>query len=247
MLIVCLSSILGSKATAATVRRLPMPSAHLVNLCIHIGAGTLALGLGLALLARQKGTVGHVALGRLFCYGTLVVSLSAVAGLVLFRFLPLFSVITVLVLYQLGSGWHAARTQERGPTGLDALWTVAALTTSLAIAPQILRSSPDASLAVVHSTFGALATVVVYDTVRWMFPRHWHRVLWRYEHSYKLIAATFGMLSALVGNVVRVGHPWSQLLPSALGLTVAAYFFLQLYREDTRRDAADTITYGDEH
>jgi uncharacterized membrane protein len=208
--------------------------AHLLNLCIHIGAGTIALALGFALLLRRKGTADHARLGRLFCYGTFVVCLSAIAGLVLFRFLPLFAVITILVLYQLGSGWHAARTQAHGPNIVDALWTVAAVASSLAIAPFVFRSAPEASLSVVRSTFGALATVLLYDTARWGFPRPWHRVSWRYEHSYKLIASTFGMLSALVGNVVRVGQPWSQLMPSAIGLMVAAYFFVRLYREDTR-------------
>jgi uncharacterized membrane protein len=212
-----------------------MTRAHLLSLSVHIGAGSIALALGFVLLWRQKGTADHVRLGRLFSYGTLVVCLSAIAGLVLFRFLPLFAVITILVLYQLGSGWHAARTKGNGPGMLDALWTLAAVVSSAAIAPLVLHASPEGSRSVVQSTFGALATVLLYDTVRWSFPRRWHRVLWRYDHSYKLIASTFGMLSALVGNVVRVGQPWSQLLPSALGLAVATYFFVRLYREDTRR------------
>jgi hypothetical protein len=46
-----------------------------------------------------------------------------------------------------------------------------------------------------------------------------------------LISAQFGMLSALVGNVIRVGQPWSQLLPSAVGLLVVITTFIRLARE----------------
>ncbi len=210
-------------------------NAHLLSLSVHIGAGTIALALGFAVLSRAKGTADHKRLGRVFSYLTLVVCLSAAVGLVLFRFLPIFAVLTVLVLYQLGSGWHTARTQANGPSALDAAWTVAATAASLTIIP-FVSNAPGGSSSVSRSTLAALATVLLYDTVRWLYPRRWHRIAWRYEHTYKMIAATFGMLSALVGNVVRVGQPWSQLAPSALGATVAMYFFFQLYREDSAAD-----------
>ncbi len=97
----------------------------------------------------------------------------------------------------------------------------------------ILVRQPEGFSTLVVSTLGGLCTVVTYDVIRWLFPRRWHRVAWRYEHSYTMIAATSGTLSALMGNVVRVGRPWSQLWPVPLGLPVISYFFYQLYREDT--------------
>ena len=38
-------------------------------------------------------------------------------------------------------------------------------------------------------------------------------------------AALFGMLSALIGNTVRTGQPWSQLAPPLSGLLVGGFFF----------------------
>jgi hypothetical protein len=39
------------------------------------------------------------------------------------------------------------------------------------------------------------------------------------------------MLSALVGNVIRAGQPWSQVAPSAVGMLVIVYFFARIHRD----------------
>jgi hypothetical protein len=139
----------------------------------------------------------------------------------------------VLVSYQLVGGWRAARTRDRGPGGFDALWTLLAMAALVALIPFVIHPSAG-NPRVVYSSLGGLGVVLFYDSVRWVFPRYWHRFVWRYEHVYKLIATLSGMLSALIGNVVRVGQPWSQLAPSALGLLTLAFFFVQLRREDAR-------------
>lgn len=208
-----------------------MPPGHLSNLVVHINAGTVALALGVTILLRAKGTDSHRRLGRVFSWLTLIVCLSATFGLLVFRFMPLFAVLTLLVIYQLGGGWRAGRTRAAGPALVDALWTIAAITGSIVLVVILLRE-PEGLSTVVASTLGALGFVIGYDVIRWTFPQRWHRIAWRYEHSYKMIAATSGMLSALMGNVVRVGRPWSQLWPVPLGFIVIFFFFYQLYRED---------------
>jgi uncharacterized membrane protein len=211
-----------------------MSPAHLINLGIHVAAGTVALAIGFTLLAKAKGTAWHRRAGRLFCYFTLVVSCSAVVGTIFFRFVPIFAVLSVLVPYQLIGGWRSVYTQDRGPAQVDAVCTLVALAVSVLLIPA-LRAHPTQAPVVVYSSLGALASILAYDAVRWLFPRRWYRVLWRYEHGYKLIASIFAMLSALVGNVVRVGQPWSQIAPSAVGVLVIMYFFWQLHRQDKRR------------
>lgn len=210
-----------------------MHTAHLTNLAIHIGAGLVALLIGLRQLAATKGSSSHRRWGRRFCYAGLLVSLSAAVGLVLFRFLPMFAVLTVLVTYQIVSGWRAAITREQGPAPADGLWTLAGIVAAALLVPVALRPGNAPSL--VYGALGGLAAVLFYDAVRWRFPRHWFSTLWRYEHSYKLIASLFGMLSALVGNVVRFWQPWSQILPLAIGTVVVAYFFAQLARQDAAK------------
>ena len=211
-----------------------MSPAHLTNLGIHVAAGTIALAIGFTMLAKAKGTAWHRRMGRLFCCFTLVVSFSAVVGTIFFRFVPIFAVLSVLVPYQLIGGWRCVYTRGRGPAPIDAVFTLVALAFSIGLIPA-LQAHPTEAPVVVYSSLGALATILAYDAVRWVFPRRWYRSLWRYEHGYKLIASVFAMLSALVGNVVRMGQPWSQIAPSAVGMIVIVYFFWQLRRQDKRR------------
>ncbi len=213
-----------------------MSLAHLANLIIHVGAGTVALMIGFFLLTSRKGTPKHRRWGRNFCYFTLLVCLSAAIGTIFFRFIPLFAVLTVLVTYQLVSGWRSIYTQDLGPSAIDGAWTLFALMFSGTLVP-ILLAAPTGVDIVVYSSLGALFAILTYDSIRWLFPRSWFRTLWRYEHSYKLIASLFAMLSALIGNVVRVGQPWSQIAPSAVGVLVIFYFFYRLYRQDSTRFA----------
>lgn len=197
---------------------------HLFNLAIHVGAGIAAIGLGMLLLAGAKGTPVHRRQGRLFVLLTLFVCATGAVGNIFFRFVPLFAILTLLVAYQLLSGWHVVHTRAAGPDRIDALLAVGAATAAFGMLPALRQTAGEAAAApvVVMSTLGALALLLAYDAARWCFPRRWHAVLWRYEHIYKLVASLFGMLSAATGNLVRAGQPWSQLLPSLLGMVVVA-------------------------
>lgn len=218
-----------------------MISAHLANLIVHVGAGSVALGIGFAVLAKAKGTAEHRRLGRLFAGFTLVVSLSAIMGTLFFRFVPIFAVLSLLVPYQLVSGWRSIYTRSRGPQWVDGGLTLLALAIGAWLVPTVL-AHPSQSPIVERSSLAALGALLLYDGARWLFPQRWHRNLWRYEHSYKLIASVFGMLSALVGNVIRAGQPWSQIAPSAAGVVVIAYFFSRIHR-DSRR-VANALEYA---
>ena len=206
-----------------------MPSAHVINIGVHVLSGLIAMLLGFSIVFMAKGTARHKRFGRWFFYATLVVCMAAALGLFAFRFLPVFAVLTVLVWYQLLGGWRAAQTQGAGPNALDAFLTVLATGFTVWLTPIVIEQTTGAK-ALVYSTLAAVASMLFYDSVRWLFPRRWYARLWLYEHSYKMLAALFGMLSALVGNVVRYGQPWSQLLPSALGLAVIVFFFWRISR-----------------
>lgn len=209
-----------------------MISTHITNILVHAGTGIVALALGFAILAMDKGTRAHQRLGNLFCLFTLMVCLTAIVGLVCFRFMPNFAVITLLVLYQLVGGWRAAKRRTQRPAFFDACWTLIATVFLISLLPPV-TSQTGGTNTIAISTFGAIAFVLIYDSVRFFFPNDWHKYLWRYEHVYKLLSALFGMLSALVGNVVRLWQPWSQLIPSAIGIAVIIYFLFKLYKEET--------------
>jgi uncharacterized membrane protein len=214
-------------------------SAHLINLGIHVGAGIAAMALGFFMLASPKGDLPHRRRGRRFVALTLVVCTTAVIGNLFFRFVPLFAVLTVLVLYQLLSGWHVVHTKAAGPNRIDALLLVCAAAWTILLLPVLLSAPRSSAPTVVYSSVSALVVMLAYDTARWRFPGAWHGTLWRYEHIYKLNAALFAMLSAATGNLVRIAQPWSQLLPIAFGFCVVLWCFRRNYLNQVRRVGAD--------
>jgi uncharacterized membrane protein len=209
-----------------------MTTLHLLNIGVHILAGSAAIVLGLYLLGKPKDAILHRKRGRVFVLLTAVVCLSAAIGNAVFRFMPLFAVLTVLVSYQLLSGWHVIYTRTKGPDALDAGMLLGAVLLSAVLVRRLFLDGAmaGASASVMWSTLAALALLLAYDAARWLFPRRWHATLWRYEHIYKILGCLFGMLSAAVGNTVRVGQPWSQLGPSVLGLVAVAWCMLRTYR-----------------
>jgi len=156
-----------------------------------------------------------------------VCATAAICTMIIYRFLPAFTVPSLLVPYQLFGGWRAARTKDAGPTMVDAGTLLVALALALPLVMEVLALGGRLT-AVGYSAVGALAMLLAYDTIKWTFPRRWHAALWRYEHTYKMTASVFAMLSAMVGNVVRFGQPWSQLAPSVIGLLVIAWSFVRL-------------------
>jgi uncharacterized membrane protein len=210
---------------------------HLLNILVHIGAGIAAMALGFYVLWKPKDAIRHRRRGRVFVLLTAVVCLSAAIGNAVFRFMPLFAVLTVLVSYQLLSGWHVIYTRTKGPDALDAsLLLGAALLSAMLVRRLFLDGAmAGASASVLWSTLAAVAMLLAYDAARWLFPRRWHATLWRYEHIYKILGCLFGMLSAAVGNTVRVGQPWSQLAPSVIGLVVVIWCWARTHGQSRAR------------
>jgi hypothetical protein len=138
----------------------------------------------------------------------------------------------VLISYQLLSGWHAIYTRAAGPDRLDAglLLGAAAVTAMLVRRLFADGAMVGAAASVMVSTLAATGLLLAYDAARWLFPRRWHATLWRYEHIYKILGCLFGMLSAAVGNTVRVGQPWSQLAPSVAGLISVVWCIARAHR-----------------
>ena len=204
---------------------------HTTNIAVHVTAGALGLALGALMLLQAKGTPLHRRLGRVFIGCAGVVCVSALVGTVFFRFIPLFAVLTLLVSYLVLGGWRVIYTQGQGPSAWDAALTASALVGTLVLVPVLLRAdfSHGSSPPVLFSTLGAVVVVIVYDIAKWFFPRRWHARLWRYEHIYKVVSALSGMASAAIGNIFHTTV--AQLLPSALGTLVIAWFF---WRESQR-------------
>lgn len=202
-----------------------LPVAHLLNLAVHIAAGGMALLVGVALLLHGKGSAWHRRWGRWYGGCAIAVCASAVVGLVWFRFMPMFAMLTVLVAYQLFGGWHGARRKRGASCWLDGLAVLAAGLAVAALLPAVM-ALPAGLQTASFAALGALASVMAYDVCRWWFPLQLRERIWQYEHAYKMIATWSGMSSAMLGNVAHDWQPWSQLGPTMLGLAVIALCFL---------------------
>lgn len=210
---------------------------HFTNIAIHVFAGSIALAIGFLILLKDKGTANHRHLGTAFFWITLVVCATAAIGTIFYRFLPAFAVLSLLVPYQLFGGRRATRTREGGPSLIDACALLIALMLAVPLTMELLGHEHRLT-AVDYSAVGALGLILTYDAIKWVFPRSWHGWIWRYEHSYKMTASVFAMLSALIGNAVRIGQPWSQLAPSVIGLIVIASSFVRIGQRQIRDVAA---------
>lgn len=202
--------------------------------------------IGLRLQASPKGTRAHRLIGRWFVGFTLLVCATAVLGNAVFRFMPLFAVLTVLVLYQLLSGWHVTYTKAAGPNRWDLVLCSGAALWAAALVPLVLGTGlRESRPPVIFATLAALGVLIAYDLLRWSFPRRWHAWLWRYEHIYKIVASMYAMLSAALGNLFPNAQPWSQLGPSALGLATITWFCWSEWRRNSR-PASSTVRTGAE-
>ncbi len=209
-----------------------MTPLHQLNLAVHIAAGTGALVLGLVLLARRKGTPWHRRVGRWYAALAGVVAVTAIIGLAVFRFLPLFVVLTLLTTALLLSGWRDAIRKAARPTWVDGLGTVLTLALAIALVPILTAASTTGSSQpiVVRSTLGALGLMLAWDLARFFFPSRWHASLWLPAHVYKLVSSLSAMASALLGNTWRGGQPWSQIAPSVIGSLVILWFIARIAR-----------------
>jgi hypothetical protein len=154
-----------------------------------------AIVTGLCILAAAKGTPTHRKWGRVFA---MLASVAVCAGVI--RFPSMLSVVSLLVLYQLLSGWHLVYTRANGPNMMDLALLLCAAPATLLFLPAVLSDLGSNELLVpwlFYASSGWMGFVLAYDTARWFFPRRWHAALWRYEHIARMNMALFGMLSAL--------------------------------------------------
>ena len=122
-----------------------MNALHLLNIAFHVVCGCAAMAVGFLILSVDKGTERHRRLGRRFGRLTLAVCASAVIGNLLFRFVPLFAVLTILVLYQFIGAWRAVIVKGSGPALLDAALSACAAVAAFMLAPIVVTATASQS------------------------------------------------------------------------------------------------------
>lgn len=188
------------------------------NVLLHLGAGAVGLGIGLIPLLSTKGGRLHRRGGRVFVGFAAVVMATAIFGILAGTAPVALTAVTLTAGYEYFSGLRALALRDRGPGLVDAVCAILAL----ALAAVLLwRGGPGSASwppALAYGTLGFLATVAIYDLSRHAWPRIWSRRARPLDHGLKMTAVYFAMASAGAGNLLRQWQPWSQLLPSAIGM-----------------------------
>jgi uncharacterized membrane protein len=213
---------------------------HTANVVVHVAFGTLALGMGLVALLVRKGGRLHLRFGRVFLWCLAVVIATAILGVVAFGFRAFLGVITLLAAYQGYYGYRTLQTRSTGPQAQDAIVSIVGLA-AVALFLWFLESTRTPwSPVVVYPTLGTLGAVALYDLVRFAFPKRWLQHTWFYEHLIKMLGAYNAVVSAFAGTVLAAWQPYSQILPSALGL-VAMAGFIAYFRTRPRPSRMDDL------
>src|SRR3954471_20940164 len=98
-----------------------MENFHHINMLLHIITGTLALFVGLVILFRPKGTMRHIRYGHMFMWLVVVVIITALIGVFIFKRNNFLLLITLLSGYTCFSGIRAIRLAGRKPIAYDYL------------------------------------------------------------------------------------------------------------------------------
>jgi uncharacterized membrane protein len=166
----------------------------------------LAVAAGAVILATPKGTPAHRKRGRAFAGLALLAIGSGVI-----RHVSTSSIISLLVIYLLLSGWRLIYTRDAGPNGKDLVLLICAVPLTLLFVPVVLSDLGDNELLVpwlFYGAFTAMCAVLAYDLARWFLPGRWHALLWRREHIARMILGLSGVVSAVVFSMPLVHLPW---------------------------------------
>lgn len=191
-----------------------------INLVVHIGMGAAGLACGLLPLSSTKGGRFHRRSGRVF-----VVVAGAVLGTALLAdvFLrePLgLLAATLSAVYQYVGGLRALALRNRVPSAVDAWLACAALAGCAWIVLSKNAGTTSWTPMIGYSTAAYVACIALYDLSRPFWAAHWRRCARPLDHGLKMTGCYFAMLSSGAGNLLKHLQPWSQVVPSTLGVVV---------------------------
>ncbi len=207
---------------------------HLLNLAIHIGAGSIAICLGFAQYFTVKGARRHIQMGRLFIALFAVVLGTAVFGNFAFGFRAYLAVLTLSAAYGIISAIRVFKIKDVGPQALDNLLSLAFCAT--AIGMLLFTPIPEEeSAGIFRVTLGTLIAICVYDLARNVNGAAWLRRSWLNEHIYKMIGSHSALLTAAAGNLFVELQPWSIIIPTNICMVAILVFILRNPLADGKR------------
>jgi len=191
-----------------------------INIVVHVGMGACGLLVGLVPLVSFKGDRLHRRSGRIFAVFAGVVLLTALLADVFLKQPIALLAASLSATYQYLGSLRALYLRTRGPGLLDAGMACLALVACAALVLSMGAGTASWSPMIGYSTAGYVGTIAVYDLTRSFWPRAWLLYARPLDHGLKMTGCYFAMLSAGAGNLLKHFQPWSQILPSSLGMCV---------------------------
>lgn len=197
-----------------------MTPLHLANLASHVGAGMTGLAIGLVPMLTAQGGVRHRRWGRRFAIFAAVVVATAILADLFGSPPAALAAVTLSAAYQLIGSERALALRGRVPTAWDALLALAAIGIATTLLITMGPGTPSFSPAIGYPTLGYVIAIAVYDLSRHFWASAWMRTVRPLDHGLKMIGVYFAMASAGAGNLLASLQPWSQVVPSMLGMIV---------------------------
>lgn len=194
-----------------------MEWAHRLNIIVHICFGSIALLLGLITMVVPKGKGLHVKTGRWYVKTMVVVVVTGLFGVLVFKRSIFLLVVTILSGYTAWSGVRTLRLKGTRPFWYD--YTVPLISLGIAggYVYYLQRTGMFWAPVVTYSILGALLVVCLYDVLRAVMSVKVRKRLWLSEHIYKMTSSFIAITSAFTGTVFGDYKPYSQILPGLLG------------------------------
>ena len=190
---------------------------HNTNIIVHITAGSIALLLGLFALTTKKGGKLHTTSGDLFLIFLVIVILTGLIGVFVFKRNTFLLIITTLSGYYGFSGYRILEAKTNKPALVDMAVAMISVASVFYFLYYFRSNGMYWSPVIIYSTIGALLMITIYDFLRYLIPSNKYKNIWLYEHIFKMIGAFTALLSAFSGTVFKDYQPYSQFLPSVFG------------------------------
>ncbi|MFC4526306.1 hypothetical protein ISN76_19225 [Dyella halodurans] len=195
-----------------------------VNIAVHIGMGAGGLICGLWPLLSRKGGVVHRRSGRVFVVmAGMVLGTAILADIFLYVPIALIAV-TLSASYQYISSLRSLALRNRYPSTVDAILAIVALIGCAWIVLSKGTGTASWTPAIAYSTAAYVACMALYDLSRPFWAAYWLRRVRPLDHGLKMTGCYFAMLSSGAGNLLKHAQPWSQVIPSSLGIMVMVVF-----------------------
>jgi hypothetical protein len=205
---------------------------HATNIMVHIIAGSFALLLGLIALITAKGGKIHKKTGNVFLAFMVIVIFTGLLGVFVFDRNTFLLVITLLSGYYGFSGYRILKTKSNEPKVIDIIAAIVCLISVFYFLYYMKSIGMIWTPVIIYSTVGTMLFLILYDFLRYFIAKPKYKMLWLYEHIFKMIGAFTALLAAFSGTVFVKYQPYSQILPSAIGILLQVGFISFYYRKN---------------